>query len=436
MKKPTNKNILIITTFLVLAVVLLLIFLLMGILPKDEGDPAEDPIVVTLVYAYQNSKWSSCIEDVVRKFEADHPGIDIQYEICYEDTVYEDMLYKLAARDELGDIVQLKEPYAWATSGLIAPLPREITENVVTVCTVDGLDYAVCALGTTTGIVYNAEMFDSLGLEVPNTYNEFISLCEALKQSGMTPLGASGKDLWHFEYWLNHFLRTDILSEEPDFLKQCSERTRTWSDPLVTQMLTHIYDLFAMDFVDANWQITPDGSLAFRIAEGEVAMVFSGPWLMDAVYAVDSDAQLGWFYVPDNDGNAVAGESLDVFWSVTAACAEDERKYNAAVEFLEYFYSNEVYDAVCKGMSGFSTLKDDVADYDNTSASFIDTARINAGKRISAYVGDENTPPGFEKKLLTLLYRMCLGELSVEETQMLAAQAWDECLTQEEYYEE
>ena len=62
-------------------------------------------------------------------------------------------------------------------------------------------------------------------------------------------------------------------------------------------------------------------------------------------------------------------------------------------------------------------------------------AYSNADQRIRGYVGDENTPPGFEKKLLTLLSRMCAGELTVEETQALAAQYWEECLRQEVSYE-
>ena len=47
-----------------------------------------------------------------------------------------------------------------------------------------------------------------------------------------------------------------------------------------------------------------------------------------------------------------------------------------------------------------------------------------------------NTPPGFEKKLLTLLSRMCAGELTVAEAQSLASRCWDECLSREVSYED
>ena len=41
----------------------------------------EQDITVSLVYAFQNSQWSACVEEVVRQFEASHPGVHIAYEI-------------------------------------------------------------------------------------------------------------------------------------------------------------------------------------------------------------------------------------------------------------------------------------------------------------------------------------------------------------------
>lgn len=428
--------------FVVAAVLLclVLIFLLAMLFPSAPAseNAGEEPekTVITLVYAYQNTQWSACIEEVIRRFEEANPLIDVQYRIHYEDRVYEDMLYKLAARDEKVDIMQIKEPYAWAESGLIAELPAALAEQISTTCTVDGKTYGVCALGTTTGVVYNRALFAQLGLSVPKTYEEFLEICQTLKDNGIIPLGVGGKDLWHFEYWLNHFLRTDVLSREPDFLAQCSAGQRDWKDPLITDLLTHLNDLFRLGYVDESWPSTPDGALAYHLAEGQVAMVFSGPWLASGALNIDPTLDLGWFYVPNAAGKTVAGDSLDVFWTVSSGCAQNETRYQAAVTFLEFFYSKDVYEDLYTAMAGFSTLTD-------TSRSRAPEAGIPAeanlaheaaDQRISGYVGDENTPPGFEKKLLTLLSRMCAGELTVSETQALASQYWDECLAQEVSY--
>lgn len=397
----------------------------------------EEGTTITLVYAFQNSQWSACVEEVVRRFEEAYPDIHVHYEIQYEDAVYEDVLFRLAARDELGDVVQIKEPYAWANSGLIAPLPASLTEQVRTTCTVEDKTYGVCALGTTTGIVYNKAIFDRLGLTLPNTYEEFLALCDTLQENGITPLGVGGQDLWHFEYWLNHFLRADILSREPDFLAQCSAGERDWNDPLITNMLTHFNELFARGYVHESWPSTPDGSMAYLLAEEQVAMIFSGPWLVSDAKALDDTLSLGWFYVPNEDGAVIAGDSLDVFWTVTAGCAEDPARFDAAVKFLEFFYSDDLYEQTYTAMAGFSTLSDRSRDRipEEATLAEVNVAHSSAHQCIRGYVGDENTPPGFEKKLLTLLCRMCAGELTVAQTQTLSNEAWQECLAQEVAYE-
>lgn len=432
------------SSFLAVVAVLLgiCVFLTLVVVLRQKAPAApekENPeqTVITLVYAFQNKQWNACVEEVIRRFEEAYPHIDVQYEIRYEDTVYEDLLFRLAARDELGDVVQIKEPYVWAKSGLISPLPLSLTQQVETTCTVDGETYGVCALGTTTGIVYNKAIFHRLGLTPPSTHDEFMSLCATLKENGITPLGVGGKDLWHFEYWLNHFLRSDILSVEPDFLAQCSSGERDWHDPLITTMLTHLNELFRLDYVDAGWPSTPDGSMSHLLAEEQVAMVFSGPWLATDALALDETLELGWFYVPSPDGRTIAGDSLDVFWTVTEGCADDPARYAAATAFLEFFYSEDLYEETYTAMAGFSTLNDRSRDRQpsDTFLQEVDIAHSDADQCIRGYVGDENTPPGFEKQLLTLLSRMCAGELSVAQTQTLSAACWEKCLEQEVSYE-
>ncbi len=401
--------------------------------PQDETQPQR---VLTLVYAFQNSKWNACVEELVRRFEEEHPDIDIQCDIRYENRVYEDALNMLAARDQLGDVMQIKEPYGWAKNGLLAPIPEELASVASPSCVVDGTCYGLCALGTTTGIVYNKAIFRDLGLSTPSDYNEFINLCETIKSAGISPLGLGGEDLWHLEYWLNHFLRADVLSREPDFLALCSAGERDWSDPLISEMFLHLEELFRRGYVDERWPATPDTALAYHLSNGNIAMVFSGPWLAFEAMDLDPGLELGWFYVPDTAGNTVAGESLDVFWTITADCAEDPQRYADAAAFLEFFYSDTIYDEIYSAMAGFPTVSEaETAASDSPIMNEVNMARAAADNRISAYVGDENTPPGFEKKLLTALLRMYSGQLSSAELQELACQYWDECLEAEVAYE-
>lgn len=408
----------------------LLAALLLDLVGHRESAPEPEPVVINLVYAFQNPQWNACVETVVSRFEADNPGIRVEYEIRYADAVYEDMLSKLVARDELGDIVQLKEPTAYARAGLIAPLPSSLAEQSSSRCELSGQTYAMSALASTTGVVYNKALFRECGVEPPETYEDLLSLCAALKRQGVTPIGVGGKDLWHMEYWLNHFLRADILAEDPDFLAECTAGTSSWQDEAAGQMFTHLSQLFARGYVDGRWLSTPDSALAYHLAQGEVAMVFSGPWLAFDAQKLDPALDLGWFYVPNEAGQTVAGESADVFWAVTASCAADSARYDAAVKFLEYFYSPGIYEDVCAGMAGFSALRDPARGQYQPAAIVreVSLAHEGADLRLSAYVGDANTPAGFEKRLLNILMEMCQGQYTPEEAQARAQQAWEQCM--------
>lgn len=259
----------------------------------------ENQVEIELVYAYQNAQWNSAIEATVRNFEKKYPNIKVNYEVNYEDKVYEDILIKKIARNELGDIVQLKTPESYARSDTLGEISDEVKNLVTYTYDVDGKTYGVGAVESTSGIIYNKEIFERCGLSVPQTYQDFLNICKTLESKGITPIGVGGSDLWHMEYWVNHFFRTDVLSKNPDWLRQCSEGVVSWTDAEAIQMLADLKNLFDAGYVNDDWQTTRDGNLPYKMAEGEIAMMYTGPWTSFAIQKLESFQELGWFYVPE-----------------------------------------------------------------------------------------------------------------------------------------
>ena len=54
------------------------------------------------------------------------------------------------------------------------------------------LPYSVMA----ASVIYNKEIFDAQGLEVPQTWDELIAVCDQLKDAGIDPFYATFKDDW------------------------------------------------------------------------------------------------------------------------------------------------------------------------------------------------------------------------------------------------
>ncbi len=382
---------------------------------RQETSSDHQQVELTIVFAFQNTQWDAAVETLIEEFQEAYPQIKVNIEVSYEDQVYEDILSKKIARNELGDIVQLKTPEAYAAMGLLGEISPEVAALVSSVYTYDDTIYGVGAVESTWGVLYNKTMFEAFGLSEPETYEDFLNICQTLVDNGITPIGVGGADLWHLEYWMNHFFHTDVLSTDENWLKHCSLGTVSWTDAAGETMLNHIFNLVDAGYVDDNWLTTTDTSLAYRMSNGRMALLYTGPWTAAAIESINEKMQLGWFYVPDEDGAVYATDNLDTFWSVTAACAEDEEKYAAAMTFLEYFYSDEVYAQFCATSCTFPLTDAEVeyeADsvYEDAWQSF-----LAADERVSVYIGNEDTPEEFEKGMLEIVRNVMSGSVTVTE---------------------
>ena len=398
---------------------------------KEENK--EEIIELELVYAYQNAQWNEAIEQTVANFNEAYPNIQVSYQIHYENTVYENILNKLIARDQLGDVVQIKTPKAYVNSGILGTISEDLVEELEInyTYTMKEFIYGVGAVRATNGIIYNKEIFERFDLEEPKTYEEFLDLCTKLKMHRITPVGVGGSDLWHMEYWVNHFFRSDVLYQNPSWMKQCAKGEANWMDQEIARMLQHLEDLFSNGRVDQNWLSTTDGSMAYMFSEGEFAMMYTSACNTEAILQLHPEMQLGWFYVPDDTGEVQVDEINDTYWSISSKCQEDAKKYEAAMTFLKFFYSAENYANVRKSITAFSAI-DGAEDYSmNDIQAQIAKDYREQKVHITGYIGDEDCPEGFEIMMLTILQEMLKGELSVEEAQMLIQEAWEKCLGKE-----
>ncbi len=388
-----------------------------------------EQVELELVYAYQNSQWNSAIENMIQEFEEAYPDIVISYDVNYEDSVYEDILTRRIARNELGDIVQLKTPEAYAKGGLLGEIPEEVADLVSSVYTYEGSVYGVGAVESTWGVLYNKTLFEEYGLTEPETYDDFLEICQTLSNKGITPIGIGGTDLWSMEFWVNHFFRTDILATDEDWLNKCSEGEVSWTDEEAVTMMTHLYELCARGYVNESWLTTTDTSLSYMMSEGEVALIYTGPWTASSIEKLNCEMELGWFYVPDDVGTTYVSDNLDTYWSVTAECAADEKKYEAAMTFLEWFYSDDVYTELCEQSATFP-LTDVEADYgDGSVLQAVWEAFCSADERVTVYIGNEDTPEDFEKELLEMVQSIMNGEYSVEAGVQLIQELWEQSET-------
>jgi raffinose/stachyose/melibiose transport system substrate-binding protein len=159
--------------------------------------------------------WSWRTEDVdtynelIDIFEAKNPGINVNF-TAYKNTEYNTVLSAAMKGFSGPDIIHLRaygglETYA--KPGYLMPLEDKVPElsgfsetaiGGVTSAS-DGEMYGVPFASQTLVIYYNKAIYTELGLEVPETWDEFLANLAAVKAAGYAGLANGGKDGWTLE---------------------------------------------------------------------------------------------------------------------------------------------------------------------------------------------------------------------------------------------
>ena len=218
------------------------------------------------------------------------------------------------------------------------------------------LPYSVAA----ASVIYNVQMFEDNGLEVPTTYDEFIEVCDTLQAAGITPIYSTYKDPWTlgqgaFDYTVGGTI--DVA----DFYEQMNELgtevgpdspvsfQKTLADP-VDRML----EILSYSQDGAESRGYGDGNVAF--ANGEAAMYFQGPWALGEIAKTDPDLELGTFPLPvtDDPDDLKVRVNLDLALWIPEVGTDQE----AAREFVSYLMQPEVMDEYNAAYLGFGTTTD------------------------------------------------------------------------------
>ena len=76
---------------------------------------------------------------------------------------------------------------------------------------------------------YNRAIFDKYGLEVPTTYDEYVQVCDTLKENGVTPvaLASTADDAWLVSQYIQQ-LSDGIKGDE--LFNSIKDGTGKWND--------------------------------------------------------------------------------------------------------------------------------------------------------------------------------------------------------------
>lgn len=210
-------------------------------------------------------------------------------------------------------------------------------------------------------VIYNKQIFDEQGLEVPQTWDELLAVCDQLKQAGIDPFYATFKDDWTvaqgwYDYTAGGSVDVidffDTLAEEGTEVGPDSEVSfeKDFAEPM-DRMMTLATEYTNADAASRGYG---DGNLAF--GKSEAAMYLQGPWAFSEIEKTAPDLDLGTFPLPMTDDPADLGVRVNM--DLAAMIPEGSQHQEAAGDFLEYLFQPENIEAYNASQLGFTPTKD------------------------------------------------------------------------------
>ena len=197
--------------------------------------------------------------------------------------------------------------------------------------------YGLPYVANAAGVLYNKDMFAEHGWEIPQTWDEFISLCEEIQNEGIQPLYFGYKDTWTC---LAPWNALAVGLAPSDVCQQVNKGETTFSKeyPQVAEKMLELLNYgedgpFAYGYNDA----------CTAFANGESAMYTIGSYAIPQIKSVNPDMNIGSFVMPANDSEEDnelnSGEDLQ--FCVMDACENKE----AAYEVLDFLMDHESIQA-------------------------------------------------------------------------------------------
>ena len=193
--------------------------------------------------------------------------------------------------------------------------------------------YALPYAANAAGILYNKDMFDENGWEIPQTWSEFISLCDTIKSTGTNPLYLGYKDTWTcLAPW--NALAVGLAPSDVCSRVNSGDTTFKAEYAEVAEKIKVL-----LDYAEPNPYAYSYNDACTAFARGESAMYPIGSYAVPQILSVNPDMNIDSFTFPANDNEAdnVLNSGIDLQFSVM----KESKNKDAAYEVLRFLFEDE-----------------------------------------------------------------------------------------------
>lgn len=394
----------------------LVVGLIAGCSTGKESGSTEGKKQVTLTFGSHQSglPTSGIVQELAKDFETE-TGIKIDFQIS-PDAQWRDLIKVKLDSGEAPDIICVDTPIGLASSLHMDQYCPELTDQPwvsriekTTLASVSVKDkvYGITFPGAKMYFyLYNKDIFKKLGLSVPTTYKEFLSVCQTLKEAGYTPIYEATTNGWHqvlplFEtggLWLN---------QDPDMYEKLNENKIDFNGiPSLLNIIKQLDECakagyFGDDYLSNAWENAKEAMATERCVMTVAELGFRGQ--IEKEYPdFKATEKLGAFVMPWGDNQEIGVNPASNAYFIN----KDSKYIEEAKQFFDFLARPENLQKRLDGQPELSALcwpeitskysKEDQAFLDSlkkanvvqTSVNYIDSQWMDVGKDLeSMYTG-------------------------------------------------
>jgi len=222
-----------------------------------------------------------------------------------------------------GQVMDISD--VWQEQGWTESYPK----GFMAMSSVDGNQYFLPTNWYWWAVYYRVSIFEELGLEEPETWDEFIQVNETLKENGYTPIAIGTKYRWTAAAWFDYL---NMRINGPQFHIDLMLGKESYDDPRVAEVFETWRALldagyFLEDAAAYSWSEALEPFIA-----GDAGMYLMGDFIRDSL-PDDVEADMDFFRFPIIDSSVPIGEDAPTDGFFIAANSQHPE---AAKEFLAY----------------------------------------------------------------------------------------------------
>lgn len=206
-----------------------------------------------------------------------------------------------------------------------------------------GLPYAANA----AGILYNEDMFVEHGWEIPETWDEFIALCDTIEEEGIVPIYLGFKDTWTC---LAPWNALAVGLTDSDVYNQVNKGNTTFEKEYkeVAEKMKML-----LNYAEPNPYAYSYNDACTAFARGEAAMYTIGSYAVPQIKSVNPDMNINSFTFPANElkEDNVLNSGIDLNFAVMK---ESSEKKEAIYEVLSFLYEDETIQIYLDDQGGIT----------------------------------------------------------------------------------